>query len=203
MVFKNNPFFSKAIYTIVLCVLFAVLIVPIIIGFLIATYDTKSIGIYYQSRIGKNGKQFTIFKLKTYHPTKNSISVFGRFLRKYKLDELPQLINILQGDMTFVGPRPDISGYADELQGENLIILQVLPGLTGLASLKYRNEEYLLAQQDNSLLYNDKIIWPDKVRINTWYVQNRTIAMDSRILLYTLFPSKFNVDEYMKFYKKK
>ena len=103
--------------------------------------------------------------------------------------------------MVLVGPRPDLPGYADELQGEDRIILKVKPGITGLASLKYRNEEVVLAKQKNPQQYNDKIIWPDKVRINKWYVHHRTFFMDVKIILYTLFPLPFDVDRYIENYK--
>ncbi|CAM3965283.1 Sugar transferase [Flavobacterium antarcticum] len=99
--------------------------------------------------------------------------------------------------MTFVGPRPDIPGYADELKGADRIILSVRPGLTGLASLKYRNEEYLLAKQSNPLAYNDSVIWPDKIRINKWYVQHRTWWMDVQILFYTVVPVGLDVERFM------
>ena len=187
----------------ILCILLAALLlcfflIPLIIALFIASWDTKSSGIFHQSRIGKNGIPFTLYKLRTLQPTTNSISAFGKFLRKYKLDELPQLINILTGDMTFVGPRPDVPGYADELKGEDRIILSVRPGLTGLASLKYRNEEYLLAKQSNPVAYNDTIIWPDKVRINKWYVENRSLWMDLKILFYTVLPVEFDVDAFIE-----
>jgi lipopolysaccharide/colanic/teichoic acid biosynthesis glycosyltransferase len=119
-------------------------------------------------------------------------------LRKTKLDELPQLLNILKGQMTFVGPRPDVPGYADKLVGADQIILKLKPGITGLASLKYRNEEQILSQQPNPQLYNDEVIWPDKVRINKWYAENRTLVMDVQILFYTLFPISFDVDRFMQ-----
>ena len=99
--------------------------------------------------------------------------------------------------MTFVGPRPDVAGYADKLEGADRIILNLKPGLTGLASLKYHNEEQLLAQQTNPQQYNDEVIWPDKVRINKWYAQNRNLIMDLQIIFYTLFPASFDVESFM------
>lgn len=125
-------------------------------------------------------------------------NTWGRFLRKTKIDELPQIINIINGEMTWVGPRPDIPGYADQLIGEDRIILTVKPGITGLASLKYRNEEALLKQQQKPLQYNDEIIWPDKVRINKWYVKNKSFWLDCIIVFYTIFPFHFDVDEFCK-----
>lgn len=164
----------------------------------IASFDTKSFGLFVQKRIGQFGKPFQIYKIKTVNDKTKAVSAFGQFLRNTKLDELPQLINILNGTMSFVGPRPDVAGYADKLIGEDAIILQLRPGVTGPASIKYRNEEQILAAQQNPLHYNDTVIWPDKVRINKWYVQNRTFVMDIKILFYTIFPNKFNCDEFIK-----
>lgn len=167
----------------------------------LSAIDTGVFGLFRQSRIGKNAKPFTLYKLRTIHPKTQKISPIGRWFRKYKLDELPQLINILNGTMSFVGPRPDIPGYADELDGENRIILKLKPGVTGLASLKYRNEEQLLATQQNPKEYNDNVIWPDKVRINKWYAENQTFLMDLKILFYTFVPVSFDVELFMKHYK--
>ena len=169
---------------------------------LIASIDTKSVGLFTQKRIGKYGKPFTIFKIKTLNDRTKTISQWGAFLRKSKLDELPQLFNILNGTMSFVGPRPDIAGYADKLEGTDRIIVTVRPGVTGLASLKYRNEEQILALQQNPLHYNDTIIWPDKVRINKWYVQNRTMLMDLRIIVHTMLPRGVDVDQFILNHKK-
>ena len=105
--------------------------------------------------------------------------------------------------MNLVGPRPDVPGYADLLQGDDRMILTIKPGITGLASLKYRNEEVVLAQQPNPQHYNDAVIWPDKVRINCWYVQNRSWQLDLLILFYTLFPLPFSVDDFMNQWNKK
>lgn len=172
--------------------------IVIFICILIATLDTKSFGLFFQTRIGQFGKPFKIFKIKTLNDKSKTSSRLGNFLRKSKLDELPQLFNILNGTMSFVGPRPDISGYADKLIGEDCLVLKVRPGVTGLASLKYRNEEQTLKQQSNPQHYNDTIIWPDKVRINKWYVQNQSFLLDLKILCYTLFPTSFNPENFIK-----
>lgn len=153
--------------------------------------------LFKQTRIGKNGVPFTIYKLRTIPEGATVPNAWGAFLRSSKLDELPQLLNVLKGEMTLVGPRPDVPGYADLLQGDDRIILTLKPGITGLASLKYRNEEQLLAQQPHPQHYNDEVIWPDKVRINKWYAQNRTLIMDVQIIFYTLFPISFDVDSFM------
>lgn len=169
----------------------------LLICILIASIDTKSFGLFIQSRIGQHGIPFNIFKIKTFSDSSKTTTPFGRFLRASKLDELPQLLNVLLGSMSFVGPRPDVSGYADVLKAEDRIILSVKPGITGLASLKYRNEEEILLQQEFPQIYNDEVIWPDKVRINKWYVCNHTLWMDLRILLFTISPAKFTLEYFM------
>jgi len=133
--------------------------VPILMFFLIliilllVIYYFKSCFIFTQTRIGQYGKPFSIYKIKTMQ--NGVVTPLGKFLRKTKLDELPQLINILKGEMAFVGPRPDIPGYYDTLEGENRKILELKPGLTSLAALKYKNEERILAQQKKPKEYND------------------------------------------------
>lgn len=153
--------------------------------------------LFKQIRIGKNGVPFTIYKLRTIPEGATVPNAWGAFLRSSKLDELPQLLNVLKGEMTLVGPRPDVPGYADLLQGDDRIILTLKPGITGLASLKYRNEEQLLTQQPHPKQYNDEVIWPDKVRINKWYASNRTFLIDLQIIFYTLIPIPFDVDAFM------
>ena len=114
------------------------------------------------------------------------ITPLGAVLRKYKLDELPELWNVLIGDMSFVGPRPDVPGYADRLEGEHRRILLLKPGITGPASLKYRNEEELLAEQKEPQKYNDEFLFPDKVRINIEYLDSWSFGNDIKIIIYTV-----------------
>ncbi|MFV8465661.1 sugar transferase [Flavobacterium sp. LB1P62] len=153
----------------------------------IAAFDTNSNGFFLQQRVGQYGKLFTIYKIKSIHEINKSSSNFGLFLRKYKIDELPQLINILKGEMSFVGPRPDIEGYYDKLQGENEKILELKPGLTSEASIKYVNEEEILRLHSDFLQYNDEIIFPDKVKMNLQYYYNKSILLDIKIILKTIF----------------
>ena len=112
---------------------------------------------------------------------------FGKWLRKTKLDVIFELVNVLKGEMSFVGPRPDVPGYADLLQGSDRNILELKPGITGPASLKYINEEEILAQVENPKQYNDEVIYPDKVKINLDYYHNRTFWGDIRIIFKTIF----------------
>jgi len=154
--------------------------------YFIASLSTNSNGLFVQSRIGRYGKPFSIYKFRTIdsHGIMNATS---RFLRRSKLDELPQLINVLKGDMSFVGPRPDIPGYYDVLTGENRKILALRPGITSAASIKYRSEEALLSMQSDPLHYNDNIIYPDKIQMNLDYYYNQTFFGDIVILWKTVF----------------
>jgi lipopolysaccharide/colanic/teichoic acid biosynthesis glycosyltransferase len=154
---------------------------------------------YQQERVGLEGRIFMLLKFRTMVINADTlgssvtvkddprITPVGRFLRKFKLDELPQLINVLKGDMSFVGPRPDVQGFADKLRGEDRIILNVRPGITGPATLKYRNEEELLAKQANPDKYNAEVIYPDKVRLNREYVKNYSFWKDIGYIIETIF----------------
>lgn len=153
--------------------------------------------IFKQQRVGQYGRLFTMYKFRSMmvNHSGSSISIqgesritpLGAKLRKYKLDELPELWNVLIGDMSFVGPRPDVPGYADKLEGENRRVLLLKPGITGPASLKYRNEEELLAQQEDPQKYNDEVLFPDKVRINIEYLDHWFFWNDIKIIIYTIF----------------
>ncbi|NER12188.1 sugar transferase [Leptobacterium flavescens] len=173
--------------------LLMLLILPIILLVLIAVVDTGEFGLYKQKRIGYKGEAFNVLKIRTIKGDKipkigesfSGTSKTGKFLQKTKLNELPQLINILTGDMSFVGPRPDVPGYADELVGEDRIILSIRPGLTGPATIKYRNEEVLLINEEDPERYNREVIWPDKVKINKEYIRNWSFGRDIYYLLTT------------------
>lgn len=169
----------------------------IVLAWLVATFETKSNGLFIQKRIGKKGKIFSIFKIKTMKTVDGiettvttskdqRITRSGTFFRKTKIDELPQLFNVLFGTMSFVGPRPDVPGFADMLEGEDRIILTLRPGITGPASLKYKDEESLLAKQKDPESYNKEIIWPDKVKINKAYIKEWTLKKDVEYLIKTV-----------------
>ncbi len=158
--------------------------------------------IFSQKRVGQHGKLFTMYKFRsmTVGHGGSSISVAGESritplgakLRKYKLDELPELWNVLIGDMSFVGPRPDVPGYVDILEGNNRRVLELKPGITGPASLKYRNEEEILAMQDDPIKYNDEVIFPDKVKINLKYLDNWSFFEDIKIIIYTILSKDYD-----------
>ncbi len=156
--------------------------------------------IFKQKRVGRNGKLFTMYKFRsmTVGHGGSSVSVAGESritplgakLRHYKLDELPELWNVLTGDMSFVGPRPDVPGYADQLVGDDREVLKLRPGITGPASLKYRDEEDLLALQPDPQKYNDEVIFPDKVRINLYYLHHYSFVKDIEMIFCTVLGRK-------------
>lgn len=167
--------------------------------------------LYVQERIGRHGKRFKIHKFRTMYENDEGLSVAypdegrvtpeGAMLRRTKLDELPELWDVLIGNMSFVGPRPDVPGYADQLEGEDRVILEMRPGITGPATLKYKHEEELIkdyvtkakadgdprSEVEIALWYNDKILYPDKVRINCEYYRNYSFFKDIGLILKTLF----------------
>lgn len=152
--------------------------------------------VFTQKRVGKGGILFTMYKFRSMsaHHSGSTVSVAGESritplgakLRRYKLDELPELWNVFIGDMSFVGPRPDMPGYADKLEGDDRRVLQLRPGITGPASLKYRDEEVLLAAQANPQEFNDKVIYPDKVRINLYYLDHYSFVADIKMIIATV-----------------
>lgn len=189
----------KNLFDFLLALLLLPFLFPIIfILIILSTVDTGQFGLFTQTRIGKEGKPFLIFKVRTMKGDQESdittlkthkITAIGNFIRKTKLDELPQLFNVLFGQMSFVGPRPDVPGYADQLKGENRLMLKVRPGITGPAQLKFRNEEEILNLQDDPKKYNDEVLWPEKVKINLDYAKNRSFALDLKYIADTLFKS--------------
>ena len=168
-----------------------------------------------QERIGRHGKRFKIHKFRTMYvdqegpsvafPMEGRITPLGAKLRRLKLDELPELWDVFIGNMSFVGPRPDVPGYADCLEGEDRVILELRPGITGPATLKYRNEEKLIAdyvkkaksegdprqEQEIAVWFNDNVIYPDKVRINKYYAQHATFWLDMKMIFYTLLGKEY------------
>ena len=170
----------------------------ILLAWLVSSFDTRSNGFFIQKRVGRDGKIFRVVKIKTMRPIDEftttvtrrgdpRITPLGAFFRRTKIDELPQLWNVLLGDMSFVGPRPDVPGFADRLQGEERAMLSLRPGITGPATLKYHNEEEILSQQDDPESYNRNVIWPDKVTINLDYIRNWSLRSDIRYILETVF----------------
>ena len=191
----KNELRTKRVFDFILgLIFFLMLSVPIFLMFLVSCLETREWGIFKQERIGQYGRPFKLYKIRTLKFEAKDVEKYmprmgrmGRFFRSYKLDELPQLWNIIIGDMSFVGPRPDLPGFADELKGEDRIILELKPGLTGPATLKYQNEEALLADQDDPDEYNQRVIWPDKVKINKAYLRNWSFCLDLKIIFKTIW----------------
>ena len=180
-----------------------IVLMPVLILISIAIKISSSGPVLFcQKRVGKDGKLFTLIKFRsmTVQQESNStatvlgdvrITKIGVFLRKYKLDELPELWNVIKGEMSLVGPRPDVPGYADKLVGKDRNVLKLRPGVTGTASLKYANEEEILATQDNPQKYNDEVIFPDKVKLNLDYYENQSIWLDIKIIFATIFRTSY------------
>ena len=172
----------------------------IFVSFLAIVISSRTSGIYAPYRIGRHGLPFKIYKIKTMREgsgpinsvtTKDDprITSIGKWLRKFKIDELPQLWNVLKGEMSLVGPRPDVAGFADQLQGQDREILSLLPGITGLATLKFKQEEELLAQQKDPVTYNREVIWHEKIKLNREYIKNYSFGLDIQILWKTIVGS--------------
>jgi lipopolysaccharide/colanic/teichoic acid biosynthesis glycosyltransferase len=170
----------------------------IVLAALAARLSTGESGIFVQSRIGRHARPFRMYKIRTMRHSAepgttvttlndSRITRVGRILRKTKVDELPQLLNVLLGQMSLVGPRPDVTGFADALQGEDRAILSLRPGITGPATLAYRDEEALLAGVADAESYNRNVIFPHKVRINLDYIRNYSVSGDIKYLVKTLF----------------
>jgi lipopolysaccharide/colanic/teichoic acid biosynthesis glycosyltransferase len=177
----------KRVFDITMGVILLVILIPIFITlWIISAINTLSSGIFLQERIGQYGNTFTIIKFRTMDVKSHKTSMVGRFMRRCKFDELPQLINIVKGDMSFVGPRPDVPGYYDRLQGDDRKILNLKPGLTSPAALYYFNEEQILAEQDDPKWYNDHVIFPHKVKMGLEYYYNSSFFGDLAVLFRTV-----------------
>ena len=155
--------------------------------------------LFVQLRVGRHGRLFRCYKFRTMVPgahklgsittaTDFRITDVGRVLRHYKLDELLLLWNVVTGAMSFVGPRPDVPGYLDRLQGDDRRLLELLPGITGPATLIFKDEAQLLSQAEDPIAFNDEIIYPQKVRINLAYMEDGSFWRDIGYIFATLFP---------------
>lgn len=166
---------------------------------LVATLDTRRNGFFTQERIGKDMRVFRIIKIRTMREVAGittvvtsrkdpRITFIGGWIRRLKFDELPQLINVLLGHMSFVGPRPDVAYFAELLRGEDRKIMSVRPGITGPASLTFIDEEAMLADSQDPEQYNLEVLFPAKVNINRYYVENYKFYKDIIYILATIFP---------------
>lgn len=195
---KKSDIIIKRLFDLVISTIGLILVGwVILIAILIARFDTRLSGLFKQNRIGQHGKPFKVLKLRSMKNIEGisttvstlkdpRITKIGNFWRRTKIDELPQLINVFLGDMSLVGPRPDVQGFADRLKGEDKIILSIKPGITGPASIFFKDEENLLAQQENPEEYNRTVIWPKKVEINKDYIQNYSLINDIKYIIKTV-----------------
>ena len=161
--------------------------------------DSRGPVFYRQTRVGRYGRDFRIFKFRSMRVGSDKgrqitvgerdprITRSGYFIRRYKIDELPQLINVFLGDMSIVGPRPEVRKYVDLYSEEQRKVFQVRPGITDLASIKYRNENELLSQVDDPDTYYIDVIMPDKLAINLEYIRHQSFMGDIKIIFNTLF----------------
>ena len=173
----SQKVFKRLLDFLLSLILIPTLLLPVSILIILATIDTKIFGLFFQNRVGQYGKEFTIYKIRTYDRN-GEVSKFSKKIRKYKLDEIPQILNILLGQMSFVGPRPDVLEVMSTLSKSDQIILSIKPGLTGPASLYYFNEEALLAEQEDPIAYTNQILTPKKNAINKDYIKNYHIFND-------------------------
>lgn len=164
---------------------------------LLMKMTSKGSVLYKQVRVGKNNKDFTIFKFRTMYVDADKLGLLtvggkdpritkiGYYLRKFKLDELPQLFNVLLGDMSFVGPRPEVRKYVNLYNPQQLQVLNVRPGITDMASIEFRNENELLSQQDDPDAYYIQVIMPKKLQINLEYLEERSFVKDVGVIFKT------------------
>lgn len=185
----------------IVCSFFGLLVLSPLFVFLSLWVGLGSKGgvFYKQKRVGRFNKDFTLYKFRSMRvgaDKKGLLTIGGKdsrvtkagfFIRKYKLDELPQLLNVLKGDMSFVGPRPEVRKYVDMYTERQLKVLDVRPGITDLASIKYRNENDLLAAADNPEQYYIDVVMQDKLALNLQYIETRTFFGDIKLIFRTIF----------------
>jgi lipopolysaccharide/colanic/teichoic acid biosynthesis glycosyltransferase len=190
--------FGKRIFDLTIAILgLIILAVPMALIAILLRITSGSPILFTQERVGKGGQIFYVKKFRTMSVRSvedssitvagdSRVTAIGSYLRRWKLDELPQLWNVLVGEMSLVGPRPDVPGYADKLQGDDRKLLLLRPGITGPATLAYRNEEEILAKVSDPVQYNNEIIYPDKVRINLEYMEKCSLMQDLKYILETI-----------------
>lgn len=210
--------FDRVVAFVGLCFLWPVLL---IVAIMVKVKMPGGPAFFVQKRVGRNGRLFNCHKFRSMTVNHNGSTVsvagdnritpFGATLRHYKLDELPGLWDVLIGNMSFVGPRPDVPGYADKLEGDDRDVLKLRPGITGPATLKYRLEDEMISEyiakkqaegdtrsmQEIAIEYNDKVIYPDKVRLNCYYYRHYSFWKDIEMIFATVlgFKVKFAGEE--------
>jgi len=189
----------KRIFDIVFSISGLILLSPVLIVIaILIRFDSKGPVLYKQTRVGRNNKDFKLLKFRTMNPDSDSkglltvggrdprITKTGYYLRKFKLDEFPQLINVLYGEMSFVGPRPEVRKYVDLYTEDQKKVLDVSPGITDIASIKYKNENDLLEKAEDPEKYYIEKIMPDKIKLNLEYINERSFFKDFKVILRTL-----------------
>lgn len=195
---QSCKLYMKRVFDFLVSLVGLVVLSPLLLVIMVMIKHEMSGPVFYrQIRTGRYGKRFQICKFRSMRidhdgnttsvKGESRITPLGARLRKYKLDELPELWNVLIGDMSLVGPRPDVPEFTDRLTGDEKLILELRPGITGPASLKYADEEDMLASVPDPLKYTNEVIWPDKVRINLQYYRTMTFFGDFLIILRTIF----------------
>jgi len=188
---------AKRAFDLVLAIIMLPLIAPASLVLIILAKIFNGRGLFVQSRVGQYGELFPLYKICSMKPVEGystnvttdndpRITKFGRIIRKTKIDEFPQIFNVLKGDMSFVGPRPDVTEAFEDLTDEDVVILCIRPGITGVASLAFKDEENLLASVDDPEEYNRYVIFPKKVKLNKEYVRQQSIILDCKIMMETV-----------------
>lgn len=187
----------KRVFDLVLAIVILPIIVPLALLMLILAKIFNGQGLFVQRRVGLYGELFNLYKVcsmrkiegyTTNITTDNDprITTFGRIIRKTKFDEFPQILNVIKGDMSFVGPRPDVIEAYQDLKPEDAVLLCVRPGITGVASVAFKDEEGLLAAVDNPEEYNRNVVFPAKVKLNKDYINQQSLLLDFKIMAQTV-----------------
>jgi len=192
-------FWVKRIVDFIFALLGLVILIPsFALIAIVINQDSKGGIIYKQVRVGLNRRNFKVWKFRTMYTMSDKvlnltvgnndlrITKVGLWLRKYKLDELPQLVNVLVGDMSFVGPRPEVVKYVDLYSEEQLQVLSMKPGITDLASIRYRNENELLASVKDPENYYINVLMPEKLNLNLFYIRNQSLLLDIKLIIKTI-----------------
>lgn len=198
---KSSWWIPKRIVDVLAAAWGLVLLSPILLIVAVAVRASSPGPIWFvQERVGRHARRFRCAKFRTMQmgaqahgsvttATDARVTPVGRLLRRWKLDELPQLWNVLAGDMSLVGPRPDVPGYADRLEGEDRRVLDLWPGITGPATLLFREEEHLLTLAGDPHAFNDQVIYPEKLRINCRYLEKGSFWRDIGYVFATVWPA--------------
>ena len=198
--FNKSWWIPKRIFDFSVSFIGLIVLSPLIAGVAVLVRATSNGPVLFtQLRVGRHGKCFKCYKFRTMvsgadafgsitTATDSRITEVGKVLRRYKLDELPQLWNVLTGKMSFVGPRPDVPGYIDSLDGNDCQILELLPGITGPATLIFNDEAQLLKEVNDTKAFNDQVIYPEKVRLNISYKERGSFFKDIGYIIATVAP---------------